>query len=285
MDNIDSVTCEFMKLDKNWNEYTFVAFDTETSGGYPVGYDIVEFGAVKWRAGQVIDRLQFLARPREKMTDFIIKIHGIKNEMVEGLPSFSEQIDSVESFFADSVLIAHHAPFDMGFLAYEFEKVGHKLPGSVVLCSSLLSRKVILESPNHKLQTLITVLGLDRGQAHRAGDDASACLEVGLECMKRLESKGLAKLSDILEVQEKPLDWPNFSLLNSGNDKLQSMVQSIEQKRPVEVDYAGGRVAVRTISPIGIVRNPDGDYVMAKCHIDGSQKRFYLDKIKDFQII
>lgn len=285
MDKTDSVRCFNMNLNQKWDEYTFVAFDTETSGGYPVGYDIVEFGAVKWRGGQIVDRLQFLAKPREKMTDFIIKIHGISNQMVEGMPTFSEQLDKVTSFFSDAVLLAHHAPFDIGFLAYEYEKAGLPLPESTVLCTSLLSRKVILESPNHKLQTLITVLGLDRGQAHRAGDDANACLEVAIECMKRMESKGLEKLQDMIDMQEKSLDWYNFSLLNKDNEMMLSIVSAVIEKRPLKIDYTGGRVTVRTISPIGIVRNPDGDYVMATCHIDGIQKRFYLDKIKELNVI
>ena len=71
-----------MNLNLPLNQYTYIAFDTETSGAYPVGYDIVEFGAIKYHHGQEIGKLQFLLKPREKMSDFIIGIHGITNEMV-----------------------------------------------------------------------------------------------------------------------------------------------------------------------------------------------------------
>src|SRR5688500_2310163 len=107
---------------KPWAEHTFVAFDTETSGAYPIGDDIVEFGAVKWQSGRIVDELQLLIKPRELMSDFIIGIHGISNEMVANSPVMSQVIGQIDQFMHDSILMAHHAPFDVGFLAVDYEK-------------------------------------------------------------------------------------------------------------------------------------------------------------------
>lgn len=271
-------------LEKPWTEFTFVAFDTETSGAYPIGSEIVEFGAVKWKGGQEIGQLQFLLKPREPMSSFIIGIHGITNEMVADGPKMSEKIVEIKDFCEGSIMMAHHAPFDMGFLAFDFEKNKMTPPDSQVLCTSLLSRKVIPESGNHKLQTLIKFLKIDGGTAHRALDDARACLHVGLECMNRLGP--MTSMAEVLSSQGKTLSWPLFRLLDGSNKKIIDLVAATEKKLPVDIVYDGGSSGgqTRRISPSGIVRNPDGDYVMALCHRDGVQKRFYIGKIKELSV-
>jgi DNA polymerase-3 subunit epsilon len=271
---------------KPWTEYEYVAFDTETSGAYPFGADVVEFGAVKWRGGQVVDTYQTLLRPKELMSAFIIGIHGITNEMVEDAPVMKEKIREIRDFLGEGILMAHHAPFDMGFMALEFQRYQIPLPANPVLCTSLLARKIITESENHKLQTLISVLGLERGSAHRAKDDAHACLHVGLECFRR---KGeAANLREIFSTQGKDLAWTKYEIFNSGNVTINKVIECLEEKLSLDIVYQGGSgegSGTRRITPIGIVRNPDGDYVMAKCHRDAANKRFYIQKIKDAAVV
>lgn len=274
-----------MDLSRPWSEYTFVAFDTETSGAYPLGADIVEFGAVKWKNGKIVDEFQTLLKPNFEMTPFIITIHGITNEMVANAPKMSEKILEISEFLKDSVVLAHHAPFDMGFLTADYEKNKLPLPTVPVVCTSLLSRNVIKESPNHKLQTLIKFLNLNQGAAHRALDDAKACLEVALECFKRMGPD--TSLEQIQKKVGKPLIWSNYLLFSNRNQNYNQMTQAILEHKDVDIVYHGGSLPgkSRRISPIGIVRNPDGDYVMAVCHIDRAQKRFYFDKMKDVAIV
>jgi len=273
------------KTELPWTEFSFVAFDTETSGAYPLGADVVEIGAVKWHKGQVVGEYQTLLKPREKMSDFIIGIHGITNEMVENAPLMKDKLSEFADFIEDSVVMAHHAPFDMGFITPEFEKSHRSLPDSPALCTSLLARVLIPESTNHKLQTLIRTLNLPQGTAHRALDDAKACLAVGLECMRRMGE--LTPLSEVIEKMGKPLQWKKYELLSNPAPKYQTLVESLRAHKDLDIVYDGGSVKgkPRRISPIGIVRNPDGDYVMAICHLDRAQKRFYLDKILDLSLV
>ncbi len=274
-----------MKLDLPLNEYTYVAFDTETSGAYPIGHDIVEFGAVKWYQGQEVDRLQFLLKPRELMTDFIIGIHGITNEMVANAPSIGDKILEIHEFLKGAVVMAHHAPFDMGFLSVDFEHARLPLPSEPALCTSLLSRKWIGGVENHKLQTLVKHLGIDGGQAHRAYDDAKACLQVGLECFKLMGSE--KTLADAIASQGKSLMWKDYGLLHAGTVSLKTMINAIHSKKDVEMVYKGGsqKGEIRRVTPIGIVRNPDGDYLMAFCHRDKTNKRYYLNRIADIETV
>lgn len=269
---------------KAWHEYTYVAFDTETSGAFPIGFDICEVGLVKWKNGQIIDEYQSLVKPREAMGEKVIKIHGITNDMVETAPKMEDIISIIHNFIGDSVLLAHHAPFDLGFLAYDFEKYDYSLPKTPALCTSLLSRKLFPNSPNHRLQTLIKYFELEQGTAHRALDDAKACLEVGLRCLKSLDEN--TPLASFYKCQEKNLAWEQFSINKiKENDAHNFLVEAIEEKKNVIIDYKKEKSVSkdRVLKPIGIVRNPDGDFLQAHCLRDFKEKRFYLSRIVKVQ--
>ncbi len=268
-----------------WKEFSFVAFDTETSGAYPLAEDIVEYGAVKWQAGQITDEFQTLLKPRIPMSDFIIGIHGITNEMVSQAPLMSEKIGEIVAFMEGSVLMAHHAPFDLGFMTVEFEKNYLPLPEGPVLCTSLLARQLIKESPDHRLQTLVKMLHLPQGVIHRALDDAKACLQVGLECLSRL-GEGVS-LEEAIKKMNKPIEWNRYRLLSHNQEKYRMIIDALYQRSNLDIIYQAGTAKGkrRRVTPVGLVRNPDGDYVVAVCHLDQTQKRFYLDKISDIDAV
>jgi DNA polymerase-3 subunit epsilon len=275
----------YMELHRPWTEYTFVAFDTETSGAYPIGCEIIEFGAVKWKAGQEIATYQTLLKPREPLTDFNMSIHGISNEMVASAPSMSEKIQEIHAFMSDAVPVAHHAPFDLGFLAFDFEKHGLPFPSAPVLCTSLLARKWIHGTENHKLQTLVKHLKIDGGAAHRALDDARSCLKVLLECFRLMGEE--KTLKEIIKSQGKPLNWPDFSLLQINSGVVTVLMDAILRKKDIEMIYqkAAGAGESRKVFPQGIVRNPDGDYLQAICRRENTSKRYYLSKIQEASIL
>lgn len=268
---------------KSIHDFPIVAFDTETSGAYPIESEIIELGAVKWQNGQVVGKFQALLKPSKELTPENIRIHGITNEMVKDSPLMSTQIAEFCSFIDNSVLLAHHAPFDLGFLTIEIEKNGLQLPNTFNFCSSLLSR-ALLTTTNHKLQTLIKELELVGGDAHRAYDDAYACLQVFLKCAEKLgESPNLDR---IMQVQKKDLHWKNYQVLGIGNQKVTSLIKAMQEQRSISIIYEGGQSKNKTrpIKPMGIVRNPDGDYISAECGLDFQRKRFYLEKIREVEL-
>lgn len=269
-------------LETPWPELSLVAFDTETSGAYPLGNEIVEVGLVRWEGGKEVASYNKLIRPRKPMGEEVIKIHGITNEMVENAPAMLEVLKDVVDFIGDSVLIAHHAPFDLGFLVWDLERLGYPLPTTPPLCSSLIARKVIKGSDNHKLQTLVKHLKIEAGPAHRAESDARACLQVALQCFQQIGET--ATLKDLIKVQGKDLAWKNYSIRELNfNSNLKGVVEALEKDQCVEFVYASGSMKGKTRKalPFGIVRNPDGDYLAAQCLVDNQKKRFYLNSIKD----
>lgn len=269
-------------LNKPLSDCTFIAFDLETSGVYPIGSDIVEFGAIKWKNGKEIGRLSFLFKPRELMNDFNMSIHGITNEMVAESPDIKTKIREIHEFFKDAVSIAHHAPFDLGFLSVEFERAHLSLPTEPVLCTSLLAQRWITGTENVRLQTLVKHFKIEGGAAHRAFDDAKACLFVFFEILKKMGPE--YTLQKALDSMGKPLHWQLYSVFGHPDQKIKNLCEAIYMRRNVEMVYqkgGAGRTEIRLVKPIGIVRNPDGDYLMAHCLKDAQDKRFYLTKISD----
>lgn len=263
--------------------YPIVAFDTETTGAYAIESEIVELGAVKWFQGKIIDKFSTLLKPSRLMLPDNIKIHGITNEMVQNSPLMKSEIIKFCDFIDGSLLVAHHAPFDLGFVAIDIEANNLKFPNTINLCSSLLSRS-LLTTTNHKLQTLIKELNLVGGEAHRAYDDSYACLQVLFKCFEKLEKTDT--LQKILDIQKKDLNWKNYQVLSLNSQKVKSLVQAMREQKTISIVYEGGQTKnkSRPIKPFGIVRNPDGDYISAECGLDFQRKRFYLDKIKEVEL-
>lgn len=269
-----------------WCEATFVAIDLETTGKYPLDAEICEMAAVKWRGGQIVDTFQSLIKPSLPMSTEVIAIHNISNEMVETAPTLAERLFEFHKFISDGFVIAHHAPFDLGFLSWEFEKASLLLPERPALCTSLLSRHINMNVPNHRLATLATHFGINAGAAHRALDDARTCLEVALRYFEKLGRE--AKVSDLQSVQVTPLPWSRFSIeALTEQNHFRLLVRSLRDKREVIITYESGSRPgqPRKVFPLGLVRNPGGDFLVAtEGNNEGDDvkpKRYFLQYISD----
>ncbi len=274
-------------LTEKWTEFPIIAIDTETSGQYPMRDDLCELAAVKSIGGKVVDTYQTLVKPRGTMSDFIIGIHGITNEMVKEAPVIDDVLADFVDFVRDGVIVGHHSPFDLGFLVYDMEKRSMKLPDQPALCSSLIARNSIVGTPNHKLQTLVKYLGLEGGQAHRALDDASACLQLLFKCF---EEKKVQTFADAFRLQGSPLWWQDFSLKGKAlqNQQWGKVIQAIETQKNLEIIYAGGSMKgkKREVRPISVVCSTTGDFMVAFDPNEPEQsKRFYFKKLSEAEIL
>lgn len=269
-----------------WAQATFVAIDLETTGKYPLEAEICEVAAVKWQSGKVVDEYQSLVKPIQKMSEEVIAIHHITNEMVVAAPSIQTVLPQFMKFIDGAVVLAHHAPFDMGFLVWELENLLMNLPDLNALCTAIISRKALPTSPNHRLQTLIQFLGLPQGQAHRALDDAHACLQVALRCFEKIGPD--LRLEDLYKYQGNEIKWIDYSInALSEKEALLNVVSAIRQKRMVELIYEGGSRPGqwRKLLPLGIVRNPNGDFLVAREPAEQQTKRFFVERIQSARVV
>ena len=107
--------------------------------------------------------------------------------MVKQAPVFRRRPRSLD-FVSDSVLIAHNAPFDTSFLNHEISRVypGHRMVNPH-LCTVKLSRRVLPELLNHRLDTIASHFSIPIASRHRAGSDALATAEIFLLLLDKLE--------------------------------------------------------------------------------------------------
>ena len=192
----------FDALGEPLSNVTFVVVDLETNGGPPAEAGITEIGAVKVRGGEVIGEFQTLINPGTAIPPFIALLTGITDVMVGPAPKLPEVLPAFLEWIGDSVLVAHNAPFDIGFLKSACAKTGHMWPGSRVLDTVTLAKAALLrdEVPNRKLGTLAAYFGSPTEPVHRALADARATVHVMHALFERLGSLGYTTIDELLTL-------------------------------------------------------------------------------------
>jgi len=192
----------FDDLGPNLIDTTFVVLDLETTGGSPKDCAITEIGAVKVRGGEVIGEFQTLINPGGPIPPFITVLTGITDAMVVAAPPIGEALFSLFEFLGspnETVLVAHNAPFDIGFLKASSEKLNIKWPRFQVIDTARITRYVVTrdEVRDFKLATLAAFFGAGTNPAHRALADARATVDVLHGVIERLGPFGVTTLEDL----------------------------------------------------------------------------------------
>ncbi len=190
----------FDELGRPLRDITFCVVDLETTGGSAEGGAMItEIGAVKVRGGEVLGEFQTLVNPRTEIPAFIAVLTGISNSMVADAPPVEAALPAFLEFAAGSVLVAHNAPFDVGFLRYFAEQQGRPWPGFEVVDTARLARRVVSrdDAPNCKLSSLAKAFGSTTTPNHRALSDARATVDVLHGLMERLGGVGVHTLEEL----------------------------------------------------------------------------------------
>ncbi|WP_281020116.1 3'-5' exonuclease [Minwuia sp. IMCC3060] len=166
-----------------------VVFDFETTGLSPdEGARVTEVAAVIVQDGKILSRYQSLMNAGVHVPAFITDLTGISNAMVQSAPSSKEVMRELCDFVGPLQIVAHNASFDKKFYEHECRLSGRQLPKHFA-CSMLVARRLFPNSPNHKLGTLVNVLGISHsGQFHRARSDAEMTAGLLLKIFERLEA-------------------------------------------------------------------------------------------------
>lgn len=194
------VQASFDELGRPLADATFCVVDLETTGGSAAkGAMITEIGAVKVRGGQVLEEFSTLVNPGVPIPGFITVLTGITNDMVADAPDVESVLPSFLQFAHACVLVAHNAPFDIGFLKHFARRQQINWPAFEVLDTVRLSRRALHrdEAPNCKLATLAQLFGTPTQPSHRALDDARATTDVLHGLFERLGNLGVATLEDV----------------------------------------------------------------------------------------
>lgn len=179
---ITSVFEDQTTLPMELTDKEYVVFDLETTGLDVMSNGITEIGAVKIINGKIVEQFTTLVKPDYRITEEIVKITGITEEMVKDAPKISTVIPDFMKFIQGAVLVAHNADFDVKFLkrfagAEEYE-VKNKIIDTIEIARSTLP---FLKK--HDLHSVADHFGI-AFRHHRALSDAYATAEAFIEMMK-----------------------------------------------------------------------------------------------------
>ena len=170
----DGVPIAYNVKDAILEEETYVVFDVETTG-LSANYDtIIEIAGVKIHKGEIIDRFESFANPHRPLSKVIIDITGITDDMLVDAPEVDDVLQQFYDWIGDSILVAHNATFDIGFLNTGLKKINIGPLEHGIIDTLQLARFLFPNLGNHRLNTLCNHLGVELVQHHRAIYDAEA---------------------------------------------------------------------------------------------------------------
>lgn len=176
---------------------TFICFDIETTGLSAARDKITEIGAVKVENGVITDTFSTFANPEMPIPQKITQLTGITDDMVKDAPSQSEAVSAFLEFAGDNVLVAHNAPFDTSFIAKACEDMGREY-NYTSIDTVAISRAILTDIKNCKLDTVAKFLRLGDFNHHRATDDAKMLARIFINLCQRLtDDYGITKTNDI----------------------------------------------------------------------------------------
>lgn len=179
------------------SDATFVIFDIETTG-LSITYDtLIEIAGVKVKNGAILSKFSELIDPKREIYSFTENLTGITNQMIQGKRFLKEVLVDFHEFTKDTILVAHNADFDMGFLEYNYKSFGISNVVNPSIDTLLLAKVLLPDKKRFSLDRLCKIFKIPLLQHHRAIDDAEATTEVFLHLLKKVRKEGFNRFRDI----------------------------------------------------------------------------------------
>ena len=178
---------------------TYCVLDLETTGFSAKTEKITEVGIMKVKNGEVIDEFSCFVNPEKHIPERVTEVTNITDEMVKDAKTIKQVFPEILDFIKDSVLVAHNAPFDMGFLKQNAKVLGYEFDYTYIDTLSL-AKDLFPDYKKYKLGKIAENLGIKVEVAHRALDDVDTTVKVFRVMLDMLKERGAKKVDDIDEV-------------------------------------------------------------------------------------
>ena len=155
----------------------YCVLDLETTGISYKTEKITEVGIIKYKNGEIIDEFECFVNPEKPIPPKVVEITHITDDMVKDAETIDKVIPKIIDFIGDSVLVAHNADFDIGYLKYNFEKYGYKLENTYI-DTLRLAKAIFPDLKKYKLGLIADSLKIKVDVAHRALDDVKTLVAV-----------------------------------------------------------------------------------------------------------
>ena len=178
---------------------TYCVLDLETTGFSPVTEKITEIGIMKLKDGKVIEEFSCFVNPEKPIPARVVEVTNITDEMVKDAETIEHVFPKMLEFIKDSVLVAHNAAFDVGFLKHNAKALGYDFDFTYVDTLSL-AQEIFPDYKTYKLGRIAKNLGIKVEVAHRALDDVDTTVKVFKVMLEKLKERGAETLEDIDRV-------------------------------------------------------------------------------------
>lgn len=213
-DKIEAVSILNEKGEENSiEEATYCVLDIETTGLSMYTEKITEFGIIKVKNGEILDTFECFVNPEKAIPQDVVEITHITDEMVKNAETIDEVMPKVLDFIGDSVIVAHNASFDIGFIKYNAEKLGYEFK-STYIDTLRMAKELFPNFKKYKLGAIAENLGIKVDTAHRALADVETLVKVFNIMLNILKEKGVVNLSEIDDTLSKDV---NYKSLNTNH--------------------------------------------------------------------
>ena len=180
---------------------TYCVLDLETTGLSFRTEKITEIGIMKMQNGEVIDEFSCFVNPEKPIPPKVVEVTNITDDMVKDAETIETIFPKMLDFIGDSVLVAHNADFDIGFLKYNAKELGYRLENTY-MDTLRLAKELFPDFKKYKLGIIAEKLGIKVEVAHRALDDVDTTVKVLKVMLEMLKEKGVETLEQIDNLED-----------------------------------------------------------------------------------
>lgn len=204
----DTVSCISFSKGQNLDT-TYCVLDLETTGLSFRTEKITEVGIMKVKNGEVIDEFSCFVNPEKPIPQKVVEVTNITDDMVKDAETIDKVFPKILEFVGDSILVAHNADFDIGFLKYNASQLGYEL-NNTYLDTLRLAKSLFPDFKKYKLGFIADKLGIVVEVAHRALDDVDTTVKVFNIMISMLKEKGAKTWDDVDSLEIGKADYKSL---------------------------------------------------------------------------
>ncbi len=264
-------------LSRPLDAVTFTVLDVETTGLNPqFGDRVCEIALLQYESGRELGRFHSLINPGRRISPGAFAVNRIRDQDLIDAPVFADIAATVLEMLGDSVIVAHNAPFDLGFLASELNISRLPLIDNLVVDTLALAR-YCYSFPSNSLPNVAYYFGVDTWGQHRALADVLTTKQVLDRFLVDLADRGVNTLGRLIEAQGGQMRLPAPEVITLPPQ----MDEALRGEGRLELRYlsAMGEETRRVVSPLQVTAYAGYLYLIAFCHLRNEQRTFRLDRI------
>lgn len=170
----DRVPIVYNEVEMDLSEATYVVFDVETTGLSAIYNDLIQVAASKMYKGNIVAEFDEFINPGHPLSAFTTELTGITDDHVKNAKPLVQVLKEFQEFCKDTVLVAHNATFDVGFMNANYERHGLPKITQPVIDTLEFARNLYPEYKRHGLGPLTKRFGVALEHHHMANYDAEA---------------------------------------------------------------------------------------------------------------